>query len=139
MGLFKVGCKIENHADAKKSAVVPKVYVDTGSEFTWIDARVLQRIGIELRKKDLLIQMANGQIVTRSVGYAILRVHKSETTDEIVFGQPGDLQLLGSRALEGLNLRVDPRRKKLVAAGPIIAATAIKVSAYRIRSDAPHV
>jgi hypothetical protein len=29
--------------------------------------------------------------------------------------------------LEGLNLRVDSRRKKLVAAGPIIAATAIKM------------
>ena len=33
-----------------------------------------------------------------------------------------DLLLLGCRALEGLNLRVDSRAKKLVAAGPVIAA-----------------
>ena len=64
----------------------------------------------------------NGQIITRSVGYAILRVDKAETTDEVVFAEPGDLLLLGCRALEGLNLRVDSRAKKLVAAGPVIAA-----------------
>jgi predicted aspartyl protease len=125
MGLFDVGCKVENHRDGK-SAVIPRLMVDTGSEFTWIDARVLEEIGIERRKKDLQIQMANGQIITRSVGYAILRVEKSETTDEIVFAEPGDLSLLGCRALEGLQLRVDSRAKKLVAAGPVIAATAVK-------------
>ena len=35
-----------------------------------------------------------------------------------------DLQLLGARALEGLNLKVDSLRKKLVAAGPIVVASA---------------
>jgi predicted aspartyl protease len=127
MGLFYVGCGVENHSDPKKAAVIPRIRVDTGSEFTWIDATVLERIGIEPRKKDLQIRMANGQIITRSVGYAILKVSHTETTDEVVFAQKGDLRLLGCRALEGLNLRVDSRRKKLVAAGPIIAATAIKM------------
>ena len=126
MGLFYVGCKAENHATGK-SAVLPKLMVDTGSEFTWIDARVLERIGIERRKKDLRIQMANGEVITRSVGYAILRVDRSETTDEVVFAERGDLALLGCRALEGLGLRVDSREKRLVAAGPYIAATAVRV------------
>ena len=125
MGLFSVGCKVENHKDGK-SAVIPRLMVDSGSEFTWVDAKILERIGIERRKKDLQIQMANGQIVTRSVGYAVLRVDKAETIDEVVFAEPGDLSLLGCRALEGLNLRVDSRTKRLVAAGPMIAATAIK-------------
>ena len=126
MGLFYVGCRVENHSDDKKFAVIPRLMVDTGSEYTWIDAKVLERVGVERRKKDLQIQMANGQVITRSVGYAILRVHSSETTDEVVFAEPGDLLLLGCRALEGLNLRVDSRAKKLVAAGPVIAATAVK-------------
>jgi predicted aspartyl protease len=86
---------------------------------------VLEKIGIEARKKDIQIRMANGQIITRSVGYAVLKVGRSETIDEVVFAQKGDLLLLGCRALEGLNLRVDSRAKKLVAAGPVIAATAI--------------
>lgn len=102
--------------------------VDTGAESTWIDSAVLEKIGIERRKKDLQFQMANGQIITRSVGYAIVKVAESETVDEVVFAEQGDLQLLGARALEGLNLKVDSRSKKLVAAGPIVTATAVKPS-----------
>jgi predicted aspartyl protease len=122
MGTFYVGCKVENHKDQKRAAVVPKLLVDTGSEFTWLPGAILERIGIEPVKKDLLIQMANGQLLTRSVGYAILRVDKYETIDEVVFGQKGDLSLLGSRAMEGMNVHVDARRKRLVAAGPVVAA-----------------
>ena len=122
MGTFYVGCKVENHKDQKRSAVVGKLLVDTGSEFTWLPADILERIGVEMVKKDLLIQMANGQLLTRSVGYAILRVDKYETIDEVVFGQKGDLSLLGSRAMEGMNVHVDARRKRLVAAGPVVAA-----------------
>jgi len=124
MGLFSVGCRVLNPATSK-STVVRRLMVDTGAESTWIDAAVLEAIGIERRKKDLQFQLANGQIVTRSVGYAVLRVHKAETVDEVVFAQRGDLQLLGARALEGLNLQVDSRRKRLVAAGPIVSAAAV--------------
>jgi hypothetical protein len=45
--------------------------------------------------------------------------------DEVVFAQSGDLQLLGAHALEGVNLKVDSRRKKLLAAGPIVVAAAV--------------
>jgi len=99
--------------------------VDAGAESTWIDATALEGIGIERRKKDLQFQLANGQIVTRSVGYAVLMVDQSETVDEVVFAETGDLQLLGARALEGLNLQVDARRKRLDAAGPIVSAAAV--------------
>jgi predicted aspartyl protease len=122
MGTFYTGCKAENRRDPKKVVVVPKLLVDSGSEFTWLPAEVLKRIRIEAVKKDLPIRKANGQIVTRDVGYAILRVDKYETTDGVVFGRRGDLLLLGSRALEGMNVHVDARRKRLVAAGPAVAA-----------------
>ena len=124
MGLFYVGCKVVN-TRSSKSAVVPRMMVDSGAEATWIDSAILAKIGIKPRKKDLLFQMKNGSIITRSVGYAVLKVNESETVDEVVFAQRGDLQLLGARALEGLNLKVDSRRKKLVAAGPIVVAAAV--------------
>ena len=66
--------------------------------------------------------MANGKVITRSVGFAIFRVGKQFTIDEVVFAEPGDMVLLGARTLEGMNLTVDPARKKLVAAGPLPAA-----------------
>jgi predicted aspartyl protease len=83
---------------------------------------VLERIGIVREKKDLAFLMANGQQITRSVGFAILRIKEYFTTDEVVFAEKGDLLLLGARTLEGLNLVVRPREKKLVAAGPIPVA-----------------
>ena len=122
MGTFYTSCRVENHIDRKKSVDVPKVLVDTGAEFTWIEAEALKKIGIKREKKDYTFVMANGQQITRAVGFAIIRVGDALTTDEVIFGEPGDLQILGARSLEGMNLRVDSRAKKLVAGGPILAA-----------------
>lgn len=124
MGTFHVGCKVENIAHRSQSTTIQKLLVDTGSEYTWISAHLLESIGVTPEKKDLQFIMANGQVITRSVGFAIVRVHQNFTVDEVVFAQKGDLLLLGARSLEGLNLRVDARQKKLVAAGPLPAASA---------------
>ena len=83
---------------------------------------MLEKLGIAREKKDVEFVMANRQRVTRSVGFAIVRVDKSFTVDEVVFAEKGDLLLLGARSLEGLNLTVDSRRKRLIAAGPVLAA-----------------
>ena len=122
MGTFYTRCRIENVVDRSKTAVVPRLLVDTGSEYTWVSTAMLEKIGIDREKKDVAFVMANGQRVTRSVGFAIIRLDKFFTVDEVVFAEKGDLLLLGARTLEGLNLTVDPKRKKLVAAGPLPAA-----------------
>jgi predicted aspartyl protease len=122
MGTFHTGCRVENHVDRSRSVKMSKLLVDTGSEYTWIPRAKLEEIGVGREKKDLQFVMANGEVVTRSVGFAILRVGKDFTIDEVVFAEPGDLALLGARTLEGLNLTVDATRKKLVAAGPLPAA-----------------
>ena len=122
MGTFYTSCRIENHTDRTRAVRIPKLLVDTGSEYTWIPAAMLQRIGVVREKKDLRFVMANGEIITRSVGFAIIRIGGDFTIDEVVFAEPGDLALLGARTLEGLNLTVDSARKKLVAAGPLPAA-----------------
>lgn len=122
MGTFHVSCKVENHVHRDRTATISKLRVDTGSEHTWVPERKLEQIGVVREKKDLRFVMANGEIVTRSVGFAILRVGSAFTIDEVVFAEPGDLALLGARTLEGLNLTVDSAKKKLVAAGPVPAA-----------------
>ena len=78
MGLFYVGCRVLNPVTSKSTAV-RRLLVDTGAESTWINATALEAIGIERRKKDLQFQLPNGQNITRSVGYAVLMVDKSET------------------------------------------------------------
>ena len=49
--------------------MMPKLLVDSGSEYTWIPAKTLERVGFEREKKDLEFVTANGQVTTRSVGF----------------------------------------------------------------------
>jgi|SRR5437870_7618962 len=123
MGTFYTSCQLES-LDRRKSVEIPKLLVDTGSEFTWTSEETLKQLEIAREKKNHSFIMANGQQVTRTIGFAIIRIRDAFTVDEVVFAEPGDLQLLGARSLEGLNLRVDSRAKKLVAGGPILAAAA---------------
>lgn len=123
MGTFKIKCKVENITKRDKSAVIAQMLVDTGSEYTWVSEQTLEKLDVQREKKDVRFVMANGQIITRNVGFAILRYDKYFTVDEVVFAQKGDLLLLGARTLEGLSLMVDSRKKKLVASGPILAAS----------------
>jgi predicted aspartyl protease len=122
MGVFYADCSVQNTADRDKSASVKQLIVETGSEFTWLPENILTEIGVSVQKPNQKFVRANGQVITRDVGYAILRTDGFETVDEIVLGQPGDLNLLDSRTLEGFGAVVDPGSKQLVAAGPYLAA-----------------
>jgi len=133
MGTFTVGCRVENHKDPKRFTVVPKLPVEADAVFTWMPAKTLDRIGIKRVKKNLQIQNMDGRFVTRDVGFAILQVEKYRTTDEVVFAQRNDLRMLGARALTGMNVRVDASRRRLVDAGPVVAATAL----HRSSADVP--
>ncbi len=122
MGTFHVNCTVTNHVNRKRTTRVSKLLVDTGNDYTWIPEASLKRIGVKEEKKDLSFVRANGQTITRSAGFAIIRISGHFTIDEVVFAREGDLTLLGARTLEGLNLRVDAKQKKLVAGGPLTAA-----------------
>lgn len=63
----------------------------------------------------LLLGVSSGAIMSADMG--TFRV-------DVVFGEPGDLTLLGARTLEGLNFRIEPVARQLVDAGPAPAAVA---------------
>lgn len=118
MGRFYIGCRLENHTDRSRWARVLRIMVDSGSESTWIPKATLERIGVTAAKRNQPFRLANGQLVSRDIGYAIVRVGRRETIDEVVFAEPGDSVLLGARSLEGLALLVDAKNKRLVDGGP---------------------
>jgi predicted aspartyl protease len=122
MGTFRVGCKIESTVDRKKSAAVENLLVDAGAGHTWLPADVLQKIGVKRETKNVVMALARGQQTTRNVGFAIIRSDPFFTVDEVVFAEPGDCLRLGARTLGGFNARIDAKLKKLVAAGPLVAA-----------------
>ena len=121
MGTFRVDIEIENPARPGERRMVRSALVDTGAELSWIPAATLEFLGIK-PYKTWSFRQADGTISERRIGAAFLHVAGKTAVDDVVFGQPGDLVLLGSHTLEGLNFRIEPLIKQLVDAGPAPAA-----------------
>jgi predicted aspartyl protease len=123
MGSFRVDVELENPARPGERRTLRSVLVDTGAELSWVPSDVLESLGVE-RNQKWRFRQADGTILERWTGGVFLSVAGKRAGDEVVFGEPGDLVLLGSRSLEGLNFRVEPVTKQLVDAGPAPAAAA---------------
>lgn len=123
MGLFRTTIELQNWELRGPRRALPDTLVDTGSEYTWIPRAVLEELGVVTQRKQLF-EVADGRRIERDIGYALVRAAGSEAPDLVVFAEPGDMTLLGAHSLEGLNLKIDPVRKALVPAGPVIAAVA---------------
>jgi predicted aspartyl protease len=123
MGSFRTEVEIENPARPGRRARFSGVLVDTGAELSWFPAPELEALGVQ-RLKEMRFRQADGTILQRWTGGALVYAASTRTFDEVVFAEPGDLTLLGSRTLEGLNVTIDPVQKRLVDAGPAPAAAA---------------
>jgi predicted aspartyl protease len=123
MGAFHTTIMIESAESRGEMRTVEHALVDTGSEYTWVPAAVLEELGIGAEMTQRFI-VADGRELDRLVGIAIVHAAGAKAPDYVVFAQPGDMILLGARSLEGLNVRLDPQRKELVPAGPVLAGAA---------------
>ena len=124
MGTIRIDIEVENPALPGPRRLIASVLLDTGAELSWVPAPILESLGIR-RRTEWFFRQADGTILSRWTGPAFVYAAGRTTTDDVVFGEPGDLVLLGARSLEGLNLRIEPREKRLVDAGPAPAALAI--------------
>ena len=118
MGSFRIDVEVANPAGSGPRRVVRNVLVDTGAELSCLPADVLDAVGI-VRDKQLRFRQADGSVLVRWTGSGRVYAANTYATDDLVFGEPGDLVLLGSRSLEGLNVRIDPIAKVLIDAGPM--------------------
>jgi predicted aspartyl protease len=118
MGTFRIDLEVENPARPASRLSFRSVLVDTGAELSVFPAAELEAVGIE-RLKQLLFRQADGTVLTRWTGSARIYAAGTLATDDVVFGEAGDMILLGARSLEGLNLRIDPVARRLVDAGPM--------------------
>jgi len=121
MGTFRVDVEIENPAAEGRRERLSNVLVDTGAELSWFPSLILESLGIR-RRKQWSFRQADGTILERWTGSARVFAAGTDTVDDVIFGEPHDLVLLGARSLEGLNMRIDPVSKTLVDPGPPPAA-----------------
>jgi predicted aspartyl protease len=123
MGIFRTTIEVSAGADLTNRRRIADVMVDTGSEYNWIPAGFLADVGVVPVRVDRF-ETADGRIIERPVGFAVIFAGGRSAATMVVFANPGELTLLGAHGLEGLNLRVDPVRRELISAGPVPAAAA---------------
>ena len=122
MGLTFVDLVLRNPKDPARHQTVSRLMVDTGSELTWVPGSVLKALGIAPEKQRRFV-LADRRELRRPVGFAVLEMGRYRTTDEVVFGEPNDLILLGARSLEGFGLSIDPQSHRLRTTPTIAAQT----------------
>jgi predicted aspartyl protease len=141
MGSFRIDLEVGGPTRTGARREIRNVLVDTGAELSCFPGDVLDAVGI-VRGKQLRFRQADGGVLVRWTGSGIVYAANTYATDDLVFGEPGDLVLLGSRSLEGLNVRVDPIMKTLIHAGPMPMAASgflsepLRYSAVRMVSCA---
>jgi hypothetical protein len=123
MGTFRIDLEIENPFRPGERRTIRSALVDTGAELSWFPAPILEALGVQ-RRKLWQFRQADGTILERWAGPVMLYVAGRDTFEEVIFGEPDDLVLLGAHSLEGMNFRVDSYAKRLVDAGPAPAASA---------------
>jgi len=123
VGILRTTITVESHTRRGETRDLPETMVDTGSEYTWVPRAVLESLEIGSERIEHFVT-ADGRVIAREIGYAIVHAAGARTSDAVVFAEAGDMTLLGAHTLEGMNLRVDLREKRLVPAGPVPAAVA---------------
>jgi predicted aspartyl protease len=117
MGIFLTTVGIQSPLRRGEIRYIENALVDTGSEFTWMPAAILEELGVTRERVEYFV-MADGTPIARNCGFAIVHADRRSTSDNVVFGLPGDTAILGARSIEGLNFRVDLMNKRFVHAGP---------------------
>jgi predicted aspartyl protease len=87
--------------------------VDTGATFSQIPSSLLRELGI-VPARPVESQLADGSIVHDWVGDMRIRIDGREGYSTVLFGEEGSPILMGSYALEGVVLAVDPHNQCLV-------------------------
>ena len=124
MGIMRFDVELENPAALGTRRIVSRVLLDTGAELSCFPGSVLDSLGVP-RRQTRRFRQADGSVFERWTGTVIVHLAGSSAGDEVIFGEPHDLVLLGSRSLEGLNLQIDPVTKRLSDAGPMLLAASV--------------
>jgi predicted aspartyl protease len=123
MGTLRTTIAIEPLDRSRVALVIPDALVDTGSEYTWIPAALLHDLGIT-RQRTQRFQLADGSLIERDMGYAIVHAGGTEAPDLVVFAHDSDVVHIGAHSIEGMNLKLDLASRQLVPGGPVITAAA---------------
>jgi predicted aspartyl protease len=94
---------------------IVKMLVDRGSLYTWVSAAVLRDLGVHPTEHRRLLTI-EGRTLDRGAAEVLITLEGRTLHTLCVFGEAGDLGVLGAYTLEGLGLAIDPVQRRLVPA-----------------------
>src|SRR5215510_3027912 len=92
-----------------------ELLVDSGSMYTWVSASLLRELGVEPTERRRLVTI-EGRVTERGAAEVLITLDGRTLHTLCLFGEPGDLEVLGAYTLEGFGLGVDPVQRRLIPA-----------------------
>lgn len=92
-----------------------KLLVDSGSMYSWVSATVLRDLGIQPTERRRLLTI-EGKTIERGAAEVLITLEGRTLHTICLFGDRGDLEVLGAYTLEGFGLAVDPVQRRLIPA-----------------------
>ena len=113
MGLTTIKLKIANPANPKRWVQLGFL-VDSGAMYSCAPRKILEQLGIKPHSHREFI-LANGEVIRRQIGNAAFKYQGLRGDSLVMFGEEGDLNLLGVTTLETFGFVLDPLRGELKA------------------------
>ena len=111
MGLTSLRIEVGNPANPDVTETL-EFLIDSGTIHSLVPPAVLERLGIKPLTEQHF-RLANGATIIRRKGIALFKYGDRVGGADVIFGQEGDRNLLGSTTLESLELELDPVRCEL--------------------------
>ncbi len=111
MGITYVTLEVANVADTDRWETV-ECLVDSGAIYTVLPSSTLEALGIGPVSEETF-RLADGTTIIRKKGIAAFRYGERIGGADVVFGEEGDMNLLGVLTLEALGLSLDPLKREL--------------------------
>jgi len=111
--------------------VVEKVefFIDSGAVYSVVPSPVLERLGIRPLAEQQF-RLADGSKIVRKKGGAVFRHGERVGVADVIFGEVGDSNLLGTTTLSALGLSLDPLRRELKPLPMILAVQRADAARY---------
>lgn len=111
MGFIYAKMKIKKTYGSKKY-IEERLLVDSGAIYTVVPTDDLKKLKVVAHSEEEF-ELANGEVIKRKVGDAHFEYGGKKGSAPIVFGEKGDIKLLGILTLEALGFVLDPLRREL--------------------------
>jgi predicted aspartyl protease len=89
--------------------------VDSGSTYTWIGGALLRALSVAPTERRRVVTI-DGQVAERDAAEVLITLEGRTLHTLCLFGDAGDLDVLGAYTLEGFGLGIDPVQRKLIPA-----------------------